>query len=88
MYIEKRLKKFSMKNSKRVLLPLRYGINLFKLIYPTISEKVQRMSKISYASAIGSLMYAILYTQPNIAHAVSIASRYQVNLDKEHWIAV
>ena len=46
------------------------------------------MSRISYISAIGSLMYAMLCTRLDIAFAVSVTSRYQSNLDKEHWIAV
>ena len=46
------------------------------------------MSRILYASAIGSLMYAMLCTQPDIALAVSVTSRYQSNLNEEHWIAV
>lgn len=35
------------------------------------------MSKIPYSSTIESLMYTILCTWPNIAHAISITSRYQ-----------
>ena len=84
LYIEKVLKRFSMKNSKRELLPFRHGINLFKMICSTISEKVQYMSRIPYASAIGSLMYTILCTRPDIALAVSVTSRYQSNPDEEH----
>ena len=62
MYIEKVLKRVSMENSKRGLLPLRHGINLSKKMCPNTSEEIQRMSKIPYASAIGSLMYAMLCT--------------------------
>ena len=46
------------------------------------------MSKISYASAIGSLMYAILCTRSDIAHAVSVTSRYQSNPGEEYWTSV
>ena len=46
------------------------------------------MNKILYASAIGSIMYAMLCTCPDIAHALSIMSRYQANLDLEHWKVV
>ena len=84
LYIEKVLKKFDMKNSKRKFLPLRHGIYLSKMMCLTTSKKVQRMSWISYASAIDSLMYAMLYTRPNIALTVSVTSRYQSNLDKEY----
>ena len=88
LYIKNVLKRFSMKNSKRDLLPLRYGIRLSKTMCLTTSEEIQRMSRIPHASTIGSLIYVILCTQPNIALVVSITSRYQSNPDEEHWIAV
>ena len=40
LYVEKVLKRFSMKNSKRRLLPLRHGISLSKMMCPTTSEEV------------------------------------------------
>lgn len=46
------------------------------------------MNEIPYASAIGSLMYAMICTRPDIAYAVSITSRYQSNPGSEHWAAV
>ena len=46
------------------------------------------MNRILYASAIGSLIYAMLYTWPDIVLAVSVMSKYQSNPDEEHWIAV
>ena len=52
MYIESVLKRFSMENSKRGLLPLRHGIHLFKKMYPSTSEEIHQMKKIPYASAI------------------------------------
>ena len=46
------------------------------------------MSVISYASAIGSIMYAMLCTRPDVNLAVSLVGRYQSNPGKEHWTAV
>ena len=46
------------------------------------------MSKVPYSNAVGSLMYAMLCTRPDISHAVWIVSRYMHNLGKEHWKAV
>ena len=77
-----------MKNSKRGLLPLRHSIDLSKKMCLDILKEIQHMSKISYASAIGSLMYATLCTWPDIAFVVSVTSRYQSNLDEEYWIAM
>ena len=41
LYIEKVLKRFSMKNSKRGLLPLGHGIHLFKMMCPITSKEIQ-----------------------------------------------
>jgi len=46
------------------------------------------MKKVPYASAMGSLMYAMVCTRPDIAHAVGVVSRFLSNLGKEHWAAV
>ncbi|XP_070021981.1 probable LRR receptor-like serine/threonine-protein kinase At3g47570 [Nicotiana sylvestris] len=43
------------------------------------------MSKVLYASAVGSLMYVMVCTRPDIAHAVGVVSRYMSNPGKEHW---
>ncbi|KAK8558787.1 hypothetical protein V6N13_098423 [Hibiscus sabdariffa] len=51
-------------------------------------QERERMSQISYASAIGSIMYAMICTRPNLSYALSMISRYQANPGEGHWIAV
>ena len=46
------------------------------------------MSNIPYASAVGSMMYAMVCTWPDIAHAVGVVSRYMSNPGMEHGSAV
>ena len=46
------------------------------------------MSRVPYASAVGSLMYAMVCTRPDITHAVGVLSRFMSKLGKEHWIPV
>ena len=46
------------------------------------------MSRIPYASAIGSIMYAMTCTRPDVSFALSMVSRYQGNPGECHWIAV
>ena len=41
-----------------------------------------------YALAIGSIMYDMLCTRPDVAHAISLTSRYQSDPGLEHWTAV
>ena len=46
------------------------------------------MASIPYSSVVGSLMYAIVYTRPDIAHVVGVVSRFTINPGKDHWEAV
>ena len=46
------------------------------------------MRQIPYASTVGSLMYAMLCTRPNICYSVGVVSRYQSNPGPKHWQAV
>src|SRR6202021_608448 len=43
---------------------------------------------LEFQSAIGSLMYAMTQTRPDLAYAVSKLSRYSHNLGKNHWKAI
>ena len=55
---------------------------------PTTAEDRERMKVIPYAPAIGSIMYAMLCTRPDVCLAISIAGRYQSNPGVDHWTAV
>ena len=46
------------------------------------------MSCVPYASAVDSLMYAMVYTRPNIAHVVGVLGRFMSKPGKEHWTTV
>ena len=46
------------------------------------------MSTVPYALAIGSIMYVMLSTRPNVALAISPTNRFQSNPGREHWMAV
>ena len=87
-YIDKVLKRFSMEQSKRGLLPIRHGIHLSKEMSPISPSEVSRMQRIPYASAIGSIMYAMLCTRPDVSYALSSTSRFQSNPGEGHWTAV
>ena len=79
----------------------RFNMNEFKPVTTTLGsfqlskeqgakseEDKAHMKKVHYASAIGSLMYAMVSTRPDIAHAVGVVSRFMMNPGKEHWEAV
>lgn len=46
------------------------------------------MKNIPYASAVSSLMYAMVCTRPDIAHSVGVVSRFLANPGKQHQQAV
>ena len=76
-FINKVLKRFSIQYSKRGLFPMSHGIKLSKSQCPTTKDERERMDKIPYASAIGSIMYAMLCTRPDVSFALSMTSRFQ-----------
>ena len=65
-----------MENSKRGLIPMRHGISLSRSMSPKTPEERANMDMIPYASAIGSIMYVMLCTRPDIVHALGVMSRY------------
>ncbi|KAK8600813.1 hypothetical protein V6N12_050661 [Hibiscus sabdariffa] len=87
-YIDKVLKRFSMEESKRGFLPMRHGISLSKEMCPSTPQERERMSQIPYASAIGSIMYAMICTRPDLSYALSMTSRYLANPGEGHWTTV
>ena len=46
------------------------------------------MERVPYASTVGSLIYAMVCTRPDIAYAVGVVSRFLSNPGREHWNAV
>src|SRR5215216_999397 len=63
-------------------------MNLSKTKIPTTAENGKRMKVIPYASAIGSIKYAMLYARPIMYLAISLAKEYNSDLGVDHWIAV
>ncbi len=87
-YLDKVLQRFSMEESKKGSLPLTSGTTLSRSQCPSTLEEQEKMQKVPYASAIGSIMYAMLCTRPDVAYGLSLTSRYQANPGLAHWIVV
>uniref|UniRef100_A0A2N9J8U9 Integrase catalytic domain-containing protein n=1 Tax=Fagus sylvatica TaxID=28930 RepID=A0A2N9J8U9_FAGSY len=87
-YVERVLERFNMKHAKPVSTPLGGHFKLSKKSCPSSNKEKENMASIPYSSAVGSLMYAMVCTRPDIAHAVGVVSRFMVNPGKEHWEAV
>ena len=83
-YIDLILKRFNIKASKRVYRPVSHGIHLFKKTDLKRPEERKKMNEIPYASVVGSIMYAMLYTRLDVAYALGVASRFQADLGENH----
>jgi hypothetical protein len=80
-YIEKVLLKYKHLNVKEVNTP-------FDSNYKLVENTGRAIAQLEFASAIGSMMYAMHCTKPDIAFAVNRLSRYTSNPSAEHWKAI
>ncbi|KAG8475340.1 hypothetical protein CXB51_032188 [Gossypium anomalum] len=87
-YIEKVLCRFNMQSAKPVSTPLAAHFKLSSALSPQSDDEIEYMSHVPYSSAVGSLMYAMVCSRPDLSYAVSAVSRYMANPGKEHWKAV
>jgi hypothetical protein len=74
------LTRFNIDSCKGAQILCRHGLSLPSKECPKIQEGKDMMSRIPYASSVGSLMYAMLCTGPDICFVVGLVSRYQSNL--------
>ena len=63
-YLDKILKEIKIDQSKKGFSSVWQGLKLSNTQNPTTTEDKERMKVIPYASAIGSIKYAMLYTLP------------------------
>ncbi|GJY56500.1 hypothetical protein Tco_0455615 [Tanacetum coccineum] len=86
--MDKILKRFKMENSKRGNIPMQENFDLNKIQGASIPEDVKRIQNVPYVSIVGSIMYAVRCTRPDVAFAKNITSRFQHNLGEPHWTAM
>jgi hypothetical protein len=89
------LERFNMTDAHDKDTPGDPGIKLGKdgQLFPLNSKWANRQSygvkgTVPYLEAIGSLLYLMMTTRPDIAYCVSLLSRYMQNPKEDHWIAV
>jgi hypothetical protein len=46
------------------------------------------MKKVPYQGVVGSLMYCMICTRPNIAYSMGVVSKFLTNPGKTHWKAI
>ena len=80
-YVEKILNKYDQSNCKVAVTPFDANCKLKKNTGDAVSQ-------LQYSQVIGSLMYLMNGTRPDIAYLVSRLSRYTSNSGKDHWEAL
>ena len=74
-YVKKVLNRFNMNEAKPMSTPLGSHFKLGKKKSLKTKEERDHIGKVPYASAIGSLMYAMVCARLDIAHAVGVVSK-------------
>jgi hypothetical protein len=87
-YVATILQRFNMHECKPVKVLILVGVKLSADQCPKTQEEEENMSRVPYVSAVGSLMYAMVCTKLDVAHAVGVLRRYISKPRKEHWAAV
>lgn len=87
-YLRQVLKNFNMEGAKPVVTPVSSQHKLRRLTEAEIKEEASYMDKIPYASAVGSLMYAMIGSRPDLGFAICLISRYMSQPGRTHWDAV
>lgn len=87
-YIDKVLERFNTDKAKVVSSSLAAHFKLNIRQSPSIDKEKKDMKNVPCTSAIGSLMYVMLCTKPDIAHVVGIVSHFLSNPRREHWKTV
>ncbi|KAL5574058.1 hypothetical protein UlMin_023655 [Ulmus minor] len=77
-----------MNNSKPVSLPIAAHFKLDNSLSPKTKEEKDYMLNIPYSNAMGSLMYSMVSTRPDLSFAMSVLSRFMSNPGKSHWEAM
>ena len=80
-YVEKILRKFEHFDCKPVSTPYDPRSQLKK-------NREHGVGQIEYAQIIGSLMYLMNCTRPDIAYAVGRLSRYTQSPNQDHWTTI
>ncbi|GJS70399.1 hypothetical protein Tco_0703240 [Tanacetum coccineum] len=74
-----------MENSKRGSIPMQEKLRLSKSQGASTPAELKRMQNVPYASGVGSIMYAMRCTRPDVAFSQNITSQFQQNPGDLHW---
>jgi len=88
-YLQKVLQRFNINDgTKSVSTPLAHHFKLKVTMSPTIVKEREYMTRVLYASAVDSLMYAMVCTKLDLPQVISMINKYMHDPDRGYWEAV
>ena len=72
-------------DSRLVLTPIASHFKLSCAQSPQTEDERKFMQRVPYSSVVGSLMYSMVCSRPDLAYVVSMVSKFMSNLGKQHW---
>jgi hypothetical protein len=87
-YVLKLLEKFSISDAKSVSVPLANHFKLSSDQSPKSEFEFKRMARVPYSNAVGSVMYLMVCSRPDLAFSISVLSRFMSNPGETHWEAM
>nr|GEZ82935.1 retrotransposon protein, putative, Ty1-copia subclass [Tanacetum cinerariifolium] len=79
VYMEQPEERYYMENSKHGSIPMQEKLELSKSQGASTPAELKRMQNVPYSSAVGSIMYAVRCTRPDVAFAQNVTSRFPHN---------
>ena len=83
-YIDTILKRFNMNNFKKDYLSIGHRITFFKKNCLTTPEEREHIRRISYASVVEFIIYAMTCTRLDVVYSLGVVSRYQSDPDEKY----
>ncbi|XP_062081225.1 secreted RxLR effector protein 161-like [Humulus lupulus] len=77
-----------MTNAKKTSQPIISQYKISRDKCPKTDKETEEMNKVPYSNVVGSIMYLMVSTRPEIAYAISVLSKYMSNLGKLNWLAM
>ncbi|CAJ2637310.1 unnamed protein product [Trifolium pratense] len=87
-YLKKVVERFRMTDSKVVKTPLDHHSKLSIKQCPQSKDERKKMESTPYASGVGSIMYGMVCSRPDLSYAISVVSRFMANPGQVHWQAL
>lgn len=87
-YLSRVLETYNMTEAKQTVTPLGAHLKMSAATESQVSNNEEYMKSIPYSNAVGSIMYAMVGTRPDLAYAVGIVSRYMSQPIRDHWLGV